>query len=118
MIKDAVEGLYFDKCDVYEYEESTNPVTHVTSHSQSKVFENLPCRLVYKSITAAGMKCGAATVAQSTELITSPDYYIKPGSKIVVTKQTGQTIAYKSSGQPSFYPSHQQIMLELFEGWA
>ena len=118
MIKEAVESLYFDKCDIYEYADTTDPITHQTKQGEIKVFENLPCRLVYKTISANSESNGAATISQSTELLINPDYNIKSGSKIVVTKQTGQTVAYKSSGQPSLYPSHQQIMLDLFEGWS
>lgn len=118
MIKNAVESLYFDKCDIYEYEEITDPITHQTKQGENKVFENLPCRLVYKTITANSQQNGVATTSQVTELLLNPDYLVKDGCKIVVTKQTGQTVAYKSSGEPAYYPSHQEIMLELFERWS
>ena len=55
---------------------------------------------------------------QSIKLITGPQYIIKAGTKIVVTKSTGQKVAYMSSGQPNFYPSHQEVNLVLFERWA
>lgn len=118
MLKDIIEKLYFDKCSVYEYEEKTDSVTHQTVGCENMIFENLPCRLSYnKSSAENNDECGVGTVSQSAELIISTDYDIKAGSKIVVTKQTGQTVSYKTNGVPSYYPSHQQITLELFERW-
>ena len=54
---------------------------------------------------------------QTTTLFISPDVVIEPGSKIVVT-QNGKTVAYKQSGEPALYNTHQEIILELFERWA
>lgn len=58
-----------------------------------------------------------ATVSQSVKLFISPDVVIKAGSKIIVT-QHGRTTEYSNSGVPAVYPTHQEIMLTLFEGWA
>lgn len=119
MIKDAVEKLYFDKCDVYEYNTIKNPLTHQTKNEEEKVLNQIPCKLVYKYNidNVSIMENGASSLNQLTKLIISPDYNIKAGSKIIVTKQTGQTVIYKSSGQPSYYSSHQEIALELFKKW-
>lgn len=57
------------------------------------------------------------TVSQSVKLFISPDIVIKAGSKIIVT-QHGRTTEYSNSGVPAVYPTHQEIMLTLFEGWA
>lgn len=46
-----------------------------------------------------------------------PDVVIKAGSKIIVT-QHGRTTEYSNSGVPAVYPTHQEIMLTLFNGWA
>ena len=50
------------------------------------------------------------------KLFISPDVLIKAGSKIIVT-QHGRTTEYSNSGVPAVYPTHQEIMLTLFEGW-
>ena len=39
---------------------------------------------------------------------------VKPGSKILV-KGVGGVVAYKSSGRPAVYPTHQEILLDLVE---
>lgn len=119
VIRDDVEKLYFDKCDVYEYKEIVNSFTHQTKNKEKKVLSQIPCRLVYKYNinNASVMENGANALTQLAKLIISPDYNIKPGSKIVVKKQFGQITAYKSSGQPSYYSTHQEIALELFEKW-
>lgn len=58
-----------------------------------------------------------AAISQGTKLFTVPEIQIKPGSKIIVT-QNGVTTVYSSSGVPAVYPTHQEVILELFEGWA
>jgi hypothetical protein len=42
---------------------------------------------------------------------------VKPGSKLTIT-QNDMTTEYQSSGKPAFYSTHQEIVLELFKGWA
>lgn len=51
------------------------------------------------------------------KLFISPDVAIKAGSKIIVT-QHGRTTEYSNSGVPAVYPTHQEIMLTLFNGGA
>ena len=38
-------------------------------------------------------------------------------NRVIVT-QNGETTEYKNSGKPAIYSSHQEIILELFDGWA
>ena len=54
---------------------------------------------------------------QTIKLYIYPDINIKNGSKIIVT-QNGKKQEYKNSGEPARYETHQEIMLELFKGWA
>ena len=56
-------------------------------------------------------------LTQIVKLIISPDVNINPGSKIIVTNN-GKITEYKNSGVPATYSNHQEIMLELFDGWA
>lgn len=115
MVKKAIESLYSGKCDVYEYQAYTK-ANKSTGHKPVKVMSDIKCRLSFK--TLAGATDGNASgVSQTIKLFIAPDISIKTGSKIVVT-QNGKTTAYKNSGQPAVYSNHQEIMLELFEGWA
>lgn len=113
----ALETTYTGICSVYEYGGQTDPATHITSHGERLVLENQPCRVSFGSLTAASEKLGAAAVKQSVKLFISPDVSVKSGSKITVT-QNGVTAEYAASGVPAVYPTHQEIMLELFQGWA
>jgi len=56
-------------------------------------------------------------MVQSVKLFISPGVVIKEGSKITVSRE-GMEFVYASSGVPALYPTHQEIMLELFKGWA
>ncbi|WP_207725993.1 hypothetical protein [Clostridium facile] len=112
----AIESLYCGTCSVYQKEKQKRP-DHSTSFVEKLVLENQPCRLSFSSSPANGLDGNVRSVSQSIKLFLSPNTTIAPGSKIVVT-QHGKTIAYKSSGIPSVYRSHQEINLELFQGWA
>lgn len=102
---------------MYEYGGQTDPATHITSHGERLVLENQPCRVSFGSLSAASENSDAAAVKQSVKLFISPDVSVKSGSKITVT-QNGVTTEYAASGVPAVYPTHQEIMLELFRGWA
>lgn len=111
--KGIAERLYTGKCDVFEYKSNT---TGVIKQQEVKIFENIPCRISYKK-NINGLKNEVVSSAEQTiVLFISPDIDIKKGSKIVVT-QNNKTVAYKSSGEPAMYQTHQEITLELFKGW-
>lgn len=113
----AIESTYAGTVTVSEYQKVKDPVTHLTGYKEVVVLENQPCKLSFESITTAIQTGTATTISQAVKLFISPDVTIKPGSKLIIT-QTGVTTEYSSSGVPAVYPTHQEIMLELFEGWA
>jgi hypothetical protein len=113
----ALEMLYKGTCSVTEYRPKQNPINKRTEHGEVVVYNNIPCRLSFKTIKSSDESSTAAGITQITKLFLSLKYSIKPGSKITVT-QDDVTTEYQSSGKPAIYSSHQEIMLELFEGWA
>lgn len=116
-VRKAIESLYRGRCTVYEYQSVKDPVTKITGHQEVAVLTDQPCRLSYKTISSTSPADGAAAVTQEIKLFIAPELNIKPGSKITVT-QNGRTADYQSSGQPAVYTNHQEIVLELFRGWA
>lgn len=108
----AIESTYEGVVTVTEYQNVTNPVTHITHSEKVVVLENQPCKLSFETITTAVQTETAATISQAVKLFISPDVTIKPGSMLTVT-QNGVTTEYTSSGVPAVYPTHQEIMLEL-----
>lgn len=111
-----IERLYNGKCTVTEYRDQKDPITKVTRKQEIPSIIEQPCRLSYKNILSTKQD-GAPIVKQSVKLFISPNVQIKPGSKITVT-QNGITRDYQSSGEPAVYSTHQEIVLELFKGWA
>ncbi|OON85917.1 hypothetical protein BXO88_09825 [Oribacterium sp. C9] len=101
------------------YAKVKDPVTGLTTRSEQPVqgLTDVPCHLSIESKTAAIQSESAAAVAQVTKLFTQPDVVIPSGSKITVT-QAGVTKAYKRSGIPAVYISHQEIVLDVFNGWS
>ena len=114
----AQEALYYTSvCDIISYQDVTDPTTMRTTQAEVAVAKQLPCRLSFESSRAASQTETAAAVAQGVKLFLAPDIAVPAGSKIVVT-QNGRTTVYAASGEAAVYPTHQEIMLELFRGWA
>ena len=89
----------------------------MTHEEEIAVIEDQPCKLSFEKLNAVVQTETAAAIAQGLKLFLAPEIHINGGSKIVVT-QNGVTGEYSTSGEPAIYPTHQEIMLELFKGWA
>lgn len=114
MVTNPLTILWTGKCTIYEYEDTTDPITFQTTQEEIAVLVDEPCRLSYNHEQATNIRSGAAVVSQSITLFIRPDLVINPGSVIEVT-QNGVTEKYKGSGQPAIYSNHQQIILQLYE---
>lgn len=113
----AIESLYKGKCTITEFQATTDAVSKITSQGEVDVLKDQPCKLAFKTITSTKPNDGSAALVQAAKLFIAPEVVVKPGSKITVT-QDGVTTAYKNSGKPAIYASHQEIMLDLFDGWS
>ena len=115
----AIESTYIGTCDVIEYSSGTGEGSRITRQSETTVYTDIPCRLSYtrfNNFYPAVPTDTVTTVSQPVKLFLAPEIEIKSGSKMIIT-QNGVTTAYRSSGQPLIYDSHQEIALELFRGW-
>jgi hypothetical protein len=117
MVRKAVlKTLWNDTCTVYVQTKVQNPNNKRTEFVESVLFENEPCKLSFESNTTSG-NGNVASVSQSVKLFLDNGLLIPSGSKIVV-KRADNTFTYKNSGEPSVFSAHQEISLELFDGWA
>lgn len=113
----AVESLYDGKCTITEHVK-VKKENKSTGFNEVIVLENQPCRLSFNTInTATATETGASSISQVVKLFIAPEIEVKPGSKLTIC-QNGITTDYKSSGEPAFYITHQEIILELFKGWS
>lgn len=112
--RSAIESTFFGECDVVEFIEEKDPKTKVTSQKNVTVFEKIPCRLSFSEKKAAVITETAAEISGGAKLFVSPDINIKSGSKITV-RQDNMVRVFRASGVPAVYPTHCEIMLELFE---
>lgn len=112
----AIERLYTGTCDIVEYKPKKRGNTKITAHEEVAVQEGVACRLSYESISSASAAAPTATAAQSIKVFLTPEITVSPGSKLVIT-QNGVTGEYVRSGMPAVYLTHQEVSLELFEGW-
>ena len=112
----AIESLYAGKCTITEHQK-VKKENKSTGFQDVVVLENEPCRLSFKTITDTSSSGTASAVTQSVKVFLAPEIQVKPGSKLTIT-QNDVTTEYKSSGKPAIYSTHQEIVLELFKGWA
>ncbi|MPM91906.1 hypothetical protein SDC9_139040 [bioreactor metagenome] len=116
MVRKAIESMYIGKCTITEYQ-SYKKENKSTGHQEVVILENQPCKLSFSKITNANQGEAAAMVVQTAKVMIAPEIKIKPGSKLTIT-QNGITTEYKNSGEPALFNTHQEIVLELFKGWA
>lgn len=114
----AIESTYYEgSCTILEYQEITDEITKITREEEVAVIENQPCKLSFEKINAAVQTETAAAISQGVKLFVAPEIKVKSGSKIIVN-WCGETHEYSCGGEPAIYPTHQEIQLELFRGWA
>ena len=118
MHRKILEREYKGTCVIYEYGKEKDKISKLNRMAEKVVSgeQPLPCKLSFSNSPAAEGNGAAVTRQQSVKLFLSPDITVKPGSKIVVT-QNDIIQAYKNSGTPAVYATHQEITLELFERW-
>lgn len=114
----VIEQYQYDgSCTITEHRKVRDGKTKLIRYEDVIVWNDQPCHLVFKNTSSAGQSGAATAICQTVELIISPDIEIKAGSKITV-RQHGVTTDYTRSGVPAVYATHQEIILELFKGWA
>lgn len=114
---DALKKLWDGRCDVYVKEMTVNPANGRDEPTEVPKFKNEPCRISFSSVSSTSENNNAELVQQTTKLFIAKEVEIPPGSKLIIT-QKGKTEAYQRSGKPAVYSCHQEITIELFEGWA
>lgn len=113
----AIEATYSGVLTVTEMGKVKDERTKLTKDEPAVVLEGQPCRLSFETLKAAAQTDSAAAAMQVTKLFASPDVPIRAGSKLTVI-QDNMTADYACSGIPAVYPTHQEIILERFRGFA
>lgn len=111
------EATYEGFCTIVEYRTVRDEKTKLSDEKEIVVAESLPCKLSFEKMEAASETETATAVSQGVKLFLAPEVRVNSGSKMIVT-QNGVTEEYSASGKPAIYPTHQEITLELFRGWA
>lgn len=114
--REAVEKLYDHTCSVVVKQEYTKP-NHSTGFKEVEIITDEPCRISFSSISDTEENTGAAKVVQIVKLFIAPEIQIPPGSKIIVSHDDIESL-FSKSGEPATYPTHQEIMLEVWTKWA
>ncbi|WP_300844073.1 hypothetical protein [uncultured Acetatifactor sp.] len=113
----AIERMYTGTCKVTEHQKVKSGASKLVTYADKVVLDGQPCRLSVKTSEPARQTESVASIAQAIKLFLAPEITVRPGSKVTVA-QDGVTADYRCSGVPAVYPTHQEIVLELFERWA
>ena len=115
--KKAVQSLWEGKAAITVRDGVTNEKTGRTESVERVTASDLPCRISFATVKSTEPDEEAARVAQTVTLYIDPSVEIPEGSKITVM-QHGVTADYERSGKAAVYSCHQEVPLELWEGWA
>lgn len=115
--KAAVQRLWTGKATVTVREGVLNEANGRTEPVERVLVEGAACRISHKTVTATEPSEEAAKTVQTVTLYIDPSVDIPEGSKITVT-QNKVARDYERSGTPAVYTVHQEVPLELWEGWA
>ena len=114
LVKQAIESLYDGKAIIEEARKRKNE-KNVTVSEWVVVAEDIPCRVSYKTLSAAEKSDTADTIAQAITLFTAPDIDVKPSYRHSSRRfwQDGgcREMRFFCSGIPAVYDSHQEIPL-------
>ncbi len=113
----AQESTYEGLCTIIEYRSVRDEKTKLSEEKEVTIIENQPCKLSFEKLNTAAQTETATVISQGIKLFLAPEIQVNSGSKIIVT-QNGVTEEYACSGKPAIYQTHQEVMLELFRGWA
>lgn len=116
MVRNSIELSYSGLCDIFEFNEVLN-VDKTTTFTEVLVHNQIPCKLSFSNSSISKDTEIASGIAQNVKLFLAPEIIVNSGSKIIITQDNTTTI-YENSGQPSIFPTHQEISLRLFKEWS
>ena len=115
--KKAIQSLWDGRATITVREGVLDERTGRTEPVERVTASELPCRISFATVKSTEPDEEAARVAQTVTLYIDPSVVIPEGSKITVT-QNQVTTDYERSGKAAVYTAHQEVPLELWEGWA
>ncbi len=117
-VEKAARLLFTDVCDIYEKEVTGDGENVFT---KTLKYGKVPCYLSAKAYlfgeNAATENNMLTRVIKKAKLFLPPGCVVKEGSEIAVFSN-GQTMLYGKSGVMSFYPSHNEVMVETVKDYA
>ena len=116
-VKAALRVLWTDKATITEYQEYTKE-NKSTGHQEVIVLESEPCKLSFERLQPVNQTDSVAVLVQTNKMFIDNEIVIKPGSKIIITRQGGRVFEFKQSGEVGYFSNHQEIPLIPFEDYA
>jgi hypothetical protein len=113
-IKKQYEKTYDCTANIYRYVKTTTPSGATrTGISGTPTIPNMPCRISQKELNSPiqSQTSSENNISYEIKMFCSPDYEIKAGDSIEITKNS-KIIKIYESGEPfPPYPTHQEVLL-------
>ena len=114
--------LWKDTCTITNKQKTTK-ANGATGFTDVAICTDEPCKVSFfnnfKMNDSTKVDLVAAAVFQNTKLFIKPDLDIPEGCRITVTThKNGKVLHFKSSGTPSTFTDHQEIIMEVDKEWA
>lgn len=120
MVKNHIESLYNDLCDIYEYEEYTEG--SVTKHREVKKYSNIKCRLsyytggIFNKNNTSEANTDAYKLKETIKLFLPNNIIVREGSKIEIT-HLGKKLVFDNCSHQAVYQNHTEIYSDSNKEW-
>ena len=117
-LKRVIASFYTDTCNVYE---TMVEAGDFTRFEKIKRYENIPCRISAKNYlfgeSAGSKNSDTLKISKRVKIFLPPEYEVLPGSMLEIS-HLGKNVVYGKSGEMTFYPSHNEVMVEIVKDYA
>lgn len=114
-VKSQFAKMYTDTAKVYRYVKTSTP-SGATREGTQLIYTAIPCRISQKELNSPlqSQTSISMNISYEIKLFCSPDYILKAGDKLEVTRGNN-TIQFYELGKPFQYSTHQEFLLSVID---
>lgn len=115
-ISNSIKSLFSYTCNIFEFNPIIDPITKKSYLQKVLVHQNIPCRISYTNSSSSNYitKTNFNNISlQYIKLFLHNHINVKPGSTIIVFKDSYQIATFQNSSVPKVYSNHQEIYFSI-----
>ena len=105
-----IEKLYEDLATISRHVKAKK-LSGETKLERQVVYNDVPCRLSQKALSAGYQTEAANEIAYETKLFIQPELEIKPGDIVAINRLRLGPMSEYTAGESFLYGSHQEVIL-------